>query len=554
MKLLLVGHLRSGPKIYQRFRHDKVFREVIKDITLTPEEENFIDNLELFKKPLAAKPKRRTVSQKQIYLDSKLEKVKSFFNDASHPDYFKYTLPTNNSNPYLDALARRTIDKTTNKIEYKGNKRLSVTKLLTKRWCELRETYDIYSNIPIFTSHRVTGGKKEHSTLENKSHPTALEIEEFIEGFELPQPQGPFPTLVDQWFSSLGRICELFIKGEAREVLCHGYLNFESSKLVTTNIHEESDVLVSGVIDHLFFVKKRDQNTEDQEPYNNFKFQGFKNEIFDSITMDMNEVIKYLENNIDTMGESYIIITSDVKTRPIYQIPSQTSVLKYTKIQIMYYRYLLKQLGKNKTDTYYMLLENARRRGLDINQNIEPATLIPIMMSSDLFLSDCRKLRDGQELDGAIIETTPGIDQDGLDWGEYKDLISDNRVLHRLDEFFVKWKRPMTLKYLADRLSHLYFYTSKLLSKKLLIEYYCRGQNFHNVEFLFDAKTLENEIDSSSRFWFGKRQIEPIEPTLENFTTYCGACDYKDVCLWRKEGLDNLKNLGNELVSIDKNN
>lgn len=514
---------------------------------LTEAEKNEISNLLFFSKKSFARPSSITTGAKKAYLAKKLPIVKKIFGeDPKNPGYLQYTLPKDLANPYLDAHLRRVVDPVTGKQKDLGVARLSVTKLLTRRWCELREAYDIYAKIPIYEHAHILEGTTEHQKLEDETHPIPKEWHEFVSDFELIIPQDKFHELAGSWFDSTVKLLNLFLNGEAREILCHGFLDMKTCKLIEGPVTNEEDVLVSGVIDHLFL---RHKSSKSRVPFQ------LGSSIIELPILDLTAVFEQLEKSKSLLKDAYEVVVSDVKTRSIRKLPAQNSVMNSTKMQVMYYRYFMEALGANPSSTYEKLLINAQRRGFDVDAPIDPAKVISMMAAKDSFTSDMRRLRDGDDLGFKPYDDYYSGEQEfeNYDLSNYRELITDMRVIEQFEEFFTHWLRPVTLRYFAARLAQTYHHVAPLLSDSLLIEYYCRGDNFHNVQFDYDVDLFKTESLDSAMFWFGNREIKPINPTVKNFTTHCRFCDYEEVCAWKKQGSKKCHDFGSDLAALAGN-
>lgn len=513
---------------------------------LTPKERDQIAALPFFSESSFQNSKTKKTSAKQEYLEKKLPDVERAFGlDPTNPGYLSYNLPKDRPNPYLDAHLGRTVDPDTGEQLLHGKRRLSVTKLLTKRWCELREAYDLYAKAPIYEHAQVVEGLATHQKLEDETHPIPEEWQDFVEDFEVAIPKDAFHEFVGSWHENVVKLTNLFTVGEAREVLCHGYLNSNTCEMVKGPVTSEGEVLVSGIIDHLFLTRRGE---------NHIKPQGSGGCISYVPTLDISNALSQIQDKRDKLTERYEVIMSDVKTRSIRRVPTQNSVVKSTKLQVMYYRTFMETLGSSPSLTYEKLLLNARRRGLDVDQPIEPSKLISMMAAGDLITSDMRRLRDGENIGFKPFDdfSTESSQSAAYDLAHFYDLITDMRVVQKFEEFFTLWSKPPTLRYFAARLAQLYHEVAPLLSDSLLIEYYYKGENFHNIRFNYDRELVKSECSNSAKFWFGKRDIEPIEPTLKNVMTYCKYCDYEAVCLWRKQATEKSRQLGNDLAQISQ--
>ncbi|KAM3162891.1 Exonuclease V, mitochondrial [Lachancea thermotolerans] len=512
----------------------------------TDEELEIINSLPPFQHALQLSSQSATKA-KRSYLETKLPKVQKLFKSSKDPAYLAYNFPQGLSNPYVDAHARPMTNPVTGDTKYRGTPRLSVTKLLTKRWCELRETYDIYSRIPIFEHSQVKQGRKEHQRLEEEVHAPPANIEEFEANFEVDIPDDPFHSLVEDWYLSIVRLVTLFQKGQAREILCHGYLSSRTSGFVRGKVRDDNDVLVSGIIDHLILRQRRAKNNVPS---------SLTQVLSESVDINLAQFLNLLPSLVQQASKDFEIVVSDVKTRSTKTIPRQQTVVKASKMQVMYYRFLLEDLGRDAETTYQKLLINAQRRGFNVDQPINPAKIINLLEIDPMIRGDMERLQRGDQLGFKPFDSEAELNtsQPVYTLEEFDEKITDLRTRQKYETLFTTWNTPVTLRYFAARLALMYENVGPLLSQNLMIEYYCGDVNFHNISFSFDAEELERQSFDSAQFWFGKRAIEPIKPNMKNLQTYCKYCDYESVCLWRKEGRQACKTLGQELVRLYNGN
>ncbi|CAL9737243.1 exonuclease V, mitochondrial [Monosporozyma servazzii] len=500
---------------------------------------NSIPNVSKINPPLKS-------NKKDKYLSVKLPKVKEIFGtDIKYQNLISHHLPPTHPSPFHDGLIPSSPPQRDN--------RLSVTSLLTKSWCELRSAYDIYSQMPRFFTVQLLSGTKEHSNLELKSHPIDLKLVEFNHDFNVPKDR-----ILDQWTRTIFRLISMFQNGEVREIPCFAFIdnmqdNFpiidnltsqDWQKLLNKATHKDIDndptnqyTMISGIIDHLKL---------------NETSKGFP--LSQEINLkDPHVDIHDLINNITSSIQhgDWEIQVADIKTRQTFKPPIQTSVVKASKLQVMYYNKLLSILGKDPNITYQTLMLNAYKRGYDVDKPLDPLKVFSLMLENPFLISDMKRLKNGESIGFPLFDEFNGnsINKTQVDLTSYYDQLNEAGMDHLL-EFCTKWNLPVTPRYLAVRLSQLYHLVGEILSKKLIIEYYCRGANFHNIHFDYDDQIFNNQHKNSLEFWFGKRDIEPFEPTIYNFTTFCNNCDYRDVCSWKKKGEDLCKELGNTLSGL----
>ncbi|CCE65506.1 hypothetical protein TPHA_0L01510 [Tetrapisispora phaffii CBS 4417] len=531
------------------------FAESIKDTSLLEvnKEKEFINGLPLIKDKIDKRKVNdvKITNSKSEYINGKLNIVRNIFgNDSTNENFINYKFPKGVESPFNAVVAKKK-SVISNKIT--GTDRLSVTKLLTKRWCELRETYDIYSKIPMFETTAIKGGKVAHKKLETRSHPTPKEWTRFVEDFEMNIPTDKYHNYIEDLFNCSMRFVSLFKLGDAREILCHAYLDNTTGKFLKNVPNSDNDILVSGIIDHLTLTEKIPTILEN--PVKRPPFALFSVDYNDCFT-SFQSLLSWLEMNKSYLESNYEIVVSDVKTRSYRSKPSQSSVILAAKYQAMYYHTFLHLLSLDPSVTYQNIIINAQRRGYDVDQPIDPAKLISLIESNNIIFEDMRHLRDGENINFEPFDSDARnyySDKNSIyDLNKYSDIITDRRVLEKYGELFTNWKIPVSLRYMAARLAQMYHFTGPLLSDQLLIEYYCYDDNFHNIFFKYDEETITKEAFDSTLYWFGKREIEPIKPTVSNLLTYCKYCDYNKICAWKKNGEEHNRNLGRDLINMTK--
>lgn len=492
--------------------------------------------------------------EKENYISTKIAKVHEIFgNDNKYPKYLSHNLPQSGSSLFHNCLPPI-------KSPQRA-KRLSVTSLLTKSWCEIRFAYDMYSQIPRFTTPELSLGLKQHSHLELITHPPNKDLLQFESEWNVPEDK-----LIDQWIQTIYRLVYLFVDGEAREIPCFAYIDSKDDKFSfiddlqsskykeyfgkvnSINFEDYYDknkkgqfILLSGIIDHL---KLKSTTNNQKESHFLHSFSAIQNPHYD---------VQLLLNDIKQMVsiKKLSIEVGDVKTRQTFSIPKQNSVLNSSKIQVMYYNKFLSNMSKDASITYQGLLLNAFERGYNIDEPLHPLKIFSLILQNPFLISDMKKLKQGKKIgfpqfDNYIKQhyTTK------MDLSVYRDKFN-SPLSDELNLLCAEWEFPLTIRYLAVRLSQLYYFVGQLVSKNLLIEYYCRGVNFENLFFEYDESNFMVYHMNSLRFWFGKRDIETFQPNFYNFSTFCKKCDYHDVCSWKKRGEDLCKELGRTLSSLN---
>lgn len=476
---------------------------------------------------------------KSEYIEKKVEVVKRIFS-VDENNHVSMEPPSDMNNPYFDVHSK-TVRDSKGKIIKEGTKRLSVTKLLTKRWCELSQLYDIYSRLPIFEHRQVKAGKLEHEKLEVSIHGIDESVEGFMDSYEWEMVEDDFHKLAENWFQCMNRLTTLFVRGEAREILCHGFLDSRTGNLIESEVKDDRDILVSGIIDHVIIF-----HTNPSKP------KALCPELREANNFDLKLILANLRE-LTAIEEDLHISLSDVKTRPRKTIPNHASVVHASKLQVMYYRNFLETLGKSPIVTYRKLLLNASRRGFNIDDPINISNLIYFMETDPCIKPDLERIMRGEPIGFSPFDIQSSDSKNEVyDLSSYADLTIDTATLEKYGHFYQEWVNPPTLRYFAARLAQLYHELYPMLSNQLMIEYYTGDTNFHTERFQYDAALLEHECHDSAMFWFGQRAVEPIAPTEKNMITFCKYCDFHDVCSWRSKSSDTFKQLGSELIKVAK--
>ena len=248
-----------------------------------------INNLSFFNNISTTK---ETDTKEGALLNEKLANViKLFGMDSENPEFLNYRFPRGLEKPYTDI-----------QLNQLKKERLSVTQLCTtQNWCELRNFYDFYSqnwsNRLLNLKSQVQTGKRIHKSLEDETHPEFNQYNSFIHDFlsltKLSMNiEDDMDALLDNWFNSISRLISLFTKGNghAREIICHGFINFQDSKLVRSfpnNINDtKENVLISGIIDHLTLRSKHSHQVQKRSTHLDTKNQSWGS-ILAELLLDM---------------------------------------------------------------------------------------------------------------------------------------------------------------------------------------------------------------------------------------------------------------------------
>lgn len=447
--------------------------------------------------------------------------------------------------------------------------RLSVTKLLTHSWCELREYYTIYSgSMKEPKSEALLLGTKYHEELE-------LEILEIINIIEFQklllrvfhpedtvepvvEPEHPpgeeadeVPLLIlnldaeselsNEWVeSALIRLYHLLVRSETRELLVHAYLDLEGQKLQYT----DKSVLISGVIDYLQLTNVKDPND----------FAMFE-EIQALIDLDFNQYLDLdnfflgVEQITSSYANDYKLKIADVKTRRTNYIPNQESVLKAAYLQVCYYKNFFDKLSSNTIDTYHYLCHNAEHRNCDLDKPIDPIIVFSLLRKyPHLLLVDFCKIANGEPIGFEPYDSIPkanGYDFtnafNGSDFAQLKELDDFDYTTILNHQVLKQWKSPLTLRYFAARVAQFYTLFNNFTSDNIAVEYHnARTKfNFKTIDYKYSEQDLQLSVQHASSFWNGT-----AKPALINDLRKCKYCDFNSKCSVPNK---NLKSFGVEL-------
>ncbi|RCK59120.1 Exonuclease V, mitochondrial [Candida viswanathii] len=454
---------------------------------------------------------------------------------------------------------------------YIDNPRLSVTGLLVSGWCELRSLYTVFAgSVRTPPSRAMEEGTKLHLELEQEIHPTIdlTDIEAFIkentaeieEKWGLDNTSGIFDTQPDDelalnWAEAIiERLYSLIVISDAREVLLHGYLNLEKESFVEDGkeILKPSSVLVSGVVDQIQF--RNPENDVDCALFE--EIQEYVDKEFDQVDetplVDLASFMRDVKDIVDKYPEFKLKFT-DLKTRMAKLIPKQESVLASAKFQTFYYRYFYELLSKDPDFAYRCLLENAKRRGFDVDRPLSVLTTFRILRGHyHLFYNDFVKLANGEPIGfepydservnkdydfGKIFVLSDEYGQQALpnhagfieELGKY-DMLAYDKVLLPL---LKTWKTPPTLRYLAARAAQFYGIFGSSLGDITTVEYrntFSR-QIIDTMVYHYSFDQLDKETKHASDFWGGRIDATPTEDSLR-----CRYCDFERKCVIPKLG------------------
>lgn len=402
--------------------------------------------------------------------------------------------------------------------------RLSITKLLTKNWCELQKAYEVYEgSLSKPQTKQMKLGNEHHEKLELSTHEYKDEerVIKFIN--ELPSNEvsdiGTSEFELGQaWFEKIIlRVYTLLTTGYAREMLVHGYLDLEQGQFT------KDGVLVSGIID--FLKIEGDQMSEEVEYY----LQG-------KTRIEIDDFIKEMKQIIPKYPEQELVI-GEMKTRSFSRLPNQSSVIEGAKLQVSYYRRLLDIISG--ATSYQMMITNASRRHQDLDQPIGLKHVLKLLIKHWWLIGD-----DLMQMKLGVFRPLPTrplanydlqsiinrqqieeLDQmmQGESWWRHLPPVQEI-----LEPFMGPWQQPLTLRYFALRSSHFYQMLSRIPGRDLALEYHNikTGQVFSKHQFQANDAKVSSELNNASKFWNGSKRIpEPVDDLSK-----CNYCQYEVKC------------------------
>ncbi|CAI5756015.1 unnamed protein product [Candida verbasci] len=447
--------------------------------------------------------------------------------------------------------------------------RLSVTKLLVSSWCELREYYKIYAGSPIFEkSESMILGSEYHVKLEEETH-EKIEISVNLTGMvlnninEIRKIDGLERETISNedelgklWCDQIiYRLFSLITQSEAREILVHGYLNLNRNEIIENKneVSSNDSVLISGIIDYLSI--RNLENWNDRHLFNVIEeFLNQEEYINDVLIFDLPRFFIGIRDLISKYGNDYSLSISDIKTRKFPNIPKQKSVIDSAKLQTFYYNYFLKLLSSTSEFSYNSLIENAMRRGLDVDKPLGIYTTFEILINFyPLFLKDFKKMSNGEPIGFKQFDERESSENGKFDFGKFNfgkyfnysenyanGIIDHSSFLNELSQadsminfekillpLLKNWSTPITLRYLAARSSQFFEVLKQFKTPYTYVEYhYLRtGQTIETKMFDYDINELKDEVISASKFFNGSRK--PIATTDKS---KCKFCEFKSRC------------------------
>lgn len=432
--------------------------------------------------------------------------------------------------------------------------RLSVTKLLTDRWCELQHFYNVYSGLQTETNQRLEAGKVYHNSLEEAEHvkrdvgdavDDLLErIEKLAESdYDLIRNHRLLYWSYDLVERVLVRMLYLTQHGVAREIYLHSFINLQDGSLIEDIEKLKDGVLVNGIAD---VVKLKghgagaDKNCEQLvEEVGNI---SVKHTVY-----DFPELIKIGRARVLSLGKNLTLEVRDVKTRKQRSLPPLKLIVDSAKYQCMYYVKFLTNLARDPNFTFHSLLEScSRRRGEPFEPIGELNTAVLLIKHFEVLVKDALRLAKGEEIGfkpfddkmkdtfraGSITMGQPYSLKNAISEEEFREYLSrvyDDSNLVNMDiaPLFKEWKYPLTPCYFAARAAQVYTTLKDVTPSSVAIEYHHIKSNeiFSEKVFPYKEKEIGKHLRRTALFWDGRRKPDPVDNLNK-----CGNCEFNSRC------------------------
>lgn len=446
---------------------------------------------------------------------------------------------------------------------YVTQPRLSVSKLLTSSWCELRTYFDIYAGLPKkAVTTRMQTGTGYHQHLELQDHAIVLweSLQELIRKYLAkfsPEEQDKLMSnslaaeLGSHWADQVvARSLMVADKRRGREIIVHGFLNIHTGQLARTVAELLLAVLVNGIID---VVKIDGKNYQKQltTSFPDRRGTGDYVEIPDEElheqklralrVIDLTVELSRAKKELDLASNANFLHVRDVKTRASNYIPNQDLVVHGARVQCMYYAQFLNNLSQSAEFAYASCLENAKRRGVAVDEplGIAQATISIISNFGTLAL-DMKRLARGEPIgfdefdngERSASEEAFSL-SDFVTEAEFRDMLSvvygesSTFLSEDISDLFKRWKQPLTFRYFAARSGQAFNLYEKFEPASVCIEY-------HNVKthqiiaykhFPFRDDVMLKSIAETCSFWSGQRK-----PQATDDRSKCRHCEFQSRC------------------------
>lgn len=449
--------------------------------------------------------------------------------------------------------------------------RLSVSKLLTNSWCELETYFNIYAGLPKTHSGRLQAGSDYHQHLEDQTHAQINKellqslIDEEMTRFSEEEQANLMRNKMGlylgvHWIEHVVvRLLSATKDHFSREVYVHGFINFHTQKLATTPEELPAAVLVNGVAD----IVKIDESNH-TSPYTRLysgrsdlqsffiddlrlQLQGLR---LDKLTVkDLTEEIPRAKEEATILSNDHYVHIRDVKTRANNEFPRSDLIMEGARDQCLYYAEFLANLSQSSEFAYASHLENARRRGVDVDEPLGAAFAVyVIILQFPVLVLDMKRLARGEpigydefdEYQKACANTLEVVDGEKpfsidnfITEARFREMLeyfySDSKEIMETDilDLFRPWKYPPTLRYFAARTAQAYNILHSFEPASVCIEYhnFKTRKVFGYRHYPFDLELVEKCMQRASQFWSGQRP-----PKETDDLTKCRRCDFRTRC------------------------
>ncbi|GEQ70565.1 hypothetical protein JCM33374_g4243 [Metschnikowia sp. JCM 33374] len=445
---------------------------------------------------------------------------------------------------------------------YINQPRLSVSKLLTNAWCELRSFYEIYAGSPRSPpSSSMKAGTKYHAKLEAKEHPKLddVSLKSELKTFLSKHPKETIKELVrtrsafefaQNWTEQtvFRSICASHTK-VARELFIHGFLDIGSGSLVTEENKLRDGVLVNGIADivkiDMFNTSKYLDDTDLDDLSSESSTINLPEDVSSNV-LDLTFELPKAKETMNELAKDHYLHMRDVKTRRSNTVPDQLSVINGAKLQCMYYAIFLHNLSRDADFAYESCLENIRRRRIDPDEPISIALATELLVANFRTLAlDYLRLAKGDSIGFPTFDEyshnsrnyslSQFIDEKDLRWlievhyGEELDISGVD-----LAPLFSNWKIPLTLRYFSARTGQAFNIYEAFKPSSVCVEYHnsVKQQLIARQHYPFDMHEMKESIAQTSKFWDGRRR-----PSHTDDPSMCNYCNFKKRCSAMNSGI-----------------
>ncbi|OBA23598.1 hypothetical protein METBIDRAFT_76582 [Metschnikowia bicuspidata var. bicuspidata NRRL YB-4993] len=414
---------------------------------------------------------------------------------------------------------------------YVHQPRLSVSKLLTDAWCELRSFYEIYAGLPR-TSPLPTmkTGTEYHARLELKAHPkrevVTLKTQIILLLSKLsPEVRNEHvrtrhgSSFAQNWMEQTvyRSICASHTK-VVRELFIHGFLDLKLGNLVTSQTKLRDGVLVNGIADIVridaFNAVEYINDAGLSSPLHESLVESLPDgstEFSLTPVLDLSVEIPKAKKFMTNLARDNFLHMRDVKTRKLNTVPNQVLAVNAAKLQCMYYAIFLHNLSRSAEFAYASCLENLKTRRIDPDEPISIALATEFLVVNFRVVAlDCVRLAKGQHI---------GFQK----FDEYAHRLLDYSLSHFVteDEFrllmkihygeeldisdfdltplFTNWKIPLTLRYVSARTGQAFNIYEAFEPSSVCVEYHnpLKQEIIARMHYPFDRNEIEQSVEQS---------------------------------------------------------